>query len=202
MSQQIHTYVNQLNIPEKFERTVTGIFFSLLSQGALFMSDVCTYVNAYQKFISSARLNQLKSIYEKSKIYIYYTNNNDNNGELNYFKYPMSKLPTFYQLYLLYVAKSNNHVGPFEEPRMTVAYAPNMQLSLDAHAFVPINNTQENPIFLQKGNATFASPVIVDGEEEFEVKLDTFNQSKIYSMPFADIPRICNTPIVNASAFV
>ena len=152
-------YVNQLQLGTCEKRKVMHILQAIIAGGSLNIdSEICNNVAAFNDFFSKTREVQFANLYKNAQIAIFTTVRGNPNAQS--FDYPMSKLPKFYQLVLLYTVRSFNYSD--RSTQYTGMYfRPNLLLNNDLHQFKIINNVRENEIMLMKDNYLIPTTALV-----------------------------------------
>ena len=167
----VREYVHGLNLTESEARKqeVVYLICGLITNGTCMLGPtVGIQLGAYMSFLAGYNNGDtLKLMWRNTKIMCI--------CQGQHFLYPMSELPSIYQILLAYVELSTikmSQGGP------QYAMMPNIILDLDKNAFVLVNiDDPVQPIALNKDNATYTSPLILAGERS----TDTGNWPSLFN---------------------
>lgn len=188
----ISQYVGQLSLPDDATGTarkrISAIIFSLFMSG-LFVTEntgvTCGLFADYVKLSSSYYDNK----FEHCKIDIYGLGDNRMQGTFRDF-------PIIYRILLQFAefstierdASRRNNTNDAAAMR---TFTPNLILDLERHAFVIVNDINNETVTFQTDRATFASPVILSGKRTSST-LDAFTSSQFINMTAIEmVPNLC-----------
>ncbi|XP_044585246.1 uncharacterized protein LOC123265513 [Cotesia glomerata] len=190
----IKDYVRQSEIysPELAFR-VESALLSLISDGAMYNKALPQASYNYHVFcnqnIRSYLLKRWKNCWIAVKHFEKGANNKINKNVIKFDEYPVNKLPVFYQIMLMYLPMSYNTVDTNTNPDATITselLTPRVILNADQHRFEYCNNQDPSKLYLLRGNATSATPLVLAGRQEHKYSIELFKQSSYYTYSLLD----------------
>nr|CAR40200.1 HzNVORF89-like protein [Chelonus inanitus] len=170
-------YVSQMNLPspEARQRVVSALM-CVVSDGSFFLASMPRASFNFQTFCTPGVKAYLEKRWEKTYIYVKHTVNNRSVLE----KFPMKKMPLFYQIILCYVTMSvnilENNITNRNEYEIL---QPRIILNADKYRFEYINTNEQRPLLLRHRNTSFSSPLILAGYHVHPYKIELFKQNAL-----------------------
>lgn len=194
MMNEIKDYIKQSEIySPAIAYSVESALLSLISDGTIYNQALPQASYNYHVFCNQNIVSYLQKRWKNCWVTVKHfrkdVNNKIDRKIIDFSEFPVDKLPVFYQIMLVYLPMSYNTVDSKTNPdavNTAELLTPRIILNADLYRFEYCNHQDPSKLYLLRGNATSATPLVLTGKQEHKHSIELFKQSSYYSYSMLD----------------
>ncbi|XP_057321663.1 uncharacterized protein LOC130665346 [Microplitis mediator] len=192
---EISHYVQQMEVNSPaLSYNIESALVSLLTDGLMFNQALRQASYNFQVFCNPNIRMYLEKRWENCFVTVKLTDNGT-----RFVEYPIKMLPLFYQIMFMYLTLSNNQLDPKTNPQAANTYhqlQPKIILHATRYRFEYCNHQEPSKLCLLRGNANYATPLVLAGRQVHKYNVELFKQGAYYNYSLNDDFEFC-APSVN-----